>query len=239
MQSFLGLQEPMVFFDVMLHVGTVAAVVVVYRKDLLAMFGETIKWVKTGFKDIEGLPEARVVVMVVIASVPTAFMGITFKDTFEELFTSPFAVGCFLIVTGFILFLTRGKTNEGVDDSRMGIREALIIGIAQGFAITPGISRSGMTIAVAILLGVKRESAARFSFILSIPAILGAALLHLKDVTWEGLDIPAITAGTAVSFVVGVFALKWLIDWVKRGRLSLFSWYVWAVGITAIIIYSI
>jgi undecaprenyl-diphosphatase len=239
MQSYLGLQEPMVFFDVMLHVGTVAAVVVVYRKDLTAMVYETLKAMKTGFKNIEELPEARTVVMVVIASIPTALIGIGFKDTFEELFASPFAVGCFLIVTGFILFLTRGKSNDGVDDSRMGIGTAIIIGVAQGFAITPGISRSGMTIAVAILLGIKRESAARFSFILSIPAILGAAVLQLKDVTWEGLNIPAYTAGMVISFVVGVFALKWLIDWVKRGRLSLFSWYVWAVGITAIIIYSI
>jgi len=203
------------------------------------MFRETIKWMKSGFKNVDELPEARAVVMVVIASVPTAFIGIIFKDTFEELFTSPFSVGCFLIVTGFILFATRGKSNDGVDDSRMGIKEAIIIGVAQGFAITPGISRSGMTIAVAILLGVKRESAARFSFMLSIPAILGAAVLHLKDVTWEGLNIPAYMVGTAISFVVGVFALKWLIDWVKQGRLSLFSWYVWAVGLTAIIIYSI
>jgi len=237
MQSYLGLEEPMVFFDILLHVGTVAAVVVVYRDDLWRMAVQSFDALKKGFRNLDQLPEARTVVMIVVANIPTAVMGLALEDYFERLFASPFSVGCFLIVTGIILFATRNSGKGEKRDSAMTVRDAVIIGIAQGFAITPGISRSGMTIAVALLLGIERASAARFSFLLSIPAILGAVVLKSRHIDQLDGDLAVYMSGAVVSFVVGIFALKWLIEWVRRGKLSWFSWYVWLVGAVAIVSY--
>ena len=233
MQSYLGLKEPMVFFDVLLHVGTVAAVVSVYWKDLWVMIVQSIDALKNRFKNLNELPEARVVLMIVIANVPTALLGLALEDYFEKLFASPFSVGCFLIITGLILYSTR-NTSGGKSDSAMTVRDAIIIGVAQGFAITPGISRSGMTIAVALLLGIERTSAARFSFLLSVPAILGATLLKSRHIDQLNGELSVFLSGMVVAFIVGIFALKWLIEWVRRGKLSWFSWYVWLAGAVAI-----
>ena len=233
MQSYLGLKEPMVFFDVLLHVGTVAAVVSVYWKDLWVMIVQSIDALKNRFKNLNELPEARVVLMIVIANVPTALLGLALEDYFEQLFASPFSVGCFLIITGLILYSTR-NTSGGKSDSAMTVRDAIIIGVAQGFAITPGISRSGMTIAVALLLGIERTSAARFSFLLSVPAILGATLLKSRHIDQLNGELSVFLSGMVVAFIVGIFALKWLIEWVRRGKLSWFSWYVWLAGAVAI-----
>ncbi len=237
MQAYLGLDEPMVFFDVLLHVGTLLSVLVVYRRDIAAMARETISAAADRFKNLQQFPHARTFLMIVVANVPTALMGVTLENHFERLFGSPFIVGVMLLVTGAILFATRGKNDGGKEESFITVREALIIGVAQGCAITPGISRAGMTIAIALFLGIKRESAARFSFLLSVPAILGALLLKSRHLAELDGNLQIYLLGSAVSFIVGTLALIWLINIVKRGKLIWFSWYVWAVGTLAIVSY--
>jgi len=236
LQSYFGLNEPMVLFDVFLHVGTLLAVLVVYRSDISAMLSQFVKIVLSGGKKMADYPMGRTATMIIVANIPTAIIGLTLKDYFELLFASPIAVGFMLLITGAILFATKGNDNSGKEDSEISIKDALMIGVAQGFAITPGISRSGMTIAVALMLGVKRESAARFSFILSMPAILGAAILKARHASIDSGELTVILLGSAVAFVVGIAALVWLINIVKRGKLVWFSYYCWLVGIVVIMV---
>lgn len=220
-----------VAFDLVLHLGTLLPVLYFYRKDLVRIVrsyltpspsegGGLVNWLKAD--------DARwLAAMVVVGMVPTAMIGLLLKDTFEQLFHSPQAVCIALIVTGALLLSTR-FTGGGARGGALTLGVALAIGVAQGLAITPGISRSGSTIAVALLLGLDRDLAARFSFLLSIPAILGAAILVSKD----GVSIPsgaggALLIGFLASVVVGYLALVMLVALVRRGGLHNFTYYLW------------
>ncbi|GMT42057.1 MAG: undecaprenyl-diphosphatase 2 [bacterium] len=234
MQAFLGLTDPMVFFDVLLHVGTLAAIVLVYRKDIWTIVRQSIMAVAARGKNLNELPGAWFLLMIIAGSVPAGVIGILFENLFEELFASTFSVGFFLLITGVLLFSSR-KAGTGVKtDAAISVKDALLIGFAQAMAITPGISRSGATIAIALLLGVKRESAAKYSFLLSIPAIAGATLLKSRSATVTLDEIPVFVVGMAVAFGVGAAALLWLIKLVKKGKLEYFAWYCWAVGSSVI-----
>ncbi|MEE8483817.1 MAG: undecaprenyl-diphosphate phosphatase [Nitrospinota bacterium] len=232
-QAMMGIKDPMVFYDVILHFGTLVAILVVYRKDIAAIIGESITMARNGSAD--GLPNAKMLVMIAAASVPVALVGLFFEDAVEALFASPFIVGLMLIVTGAILFATRKNSGGGKMPHEISMKAALLIGLAQAFALVPGISRSGSTIAAGLLLGLERESAARFSFILSIPAVSGAIILKSLSASVSADAAGMYIAGFAVSLAVGVGALYWLINLVKRGKLSSFSYYVWAVGLAAIL----
>ncbi|MEO1339277.1 MAG: undecaprenyl-diphosphate phosphatase, partial [Myxococcota bacterium] len=169
--------------------------------------------------------------LVVVGTIPTAIMGILLKDTFESLFHDPTPVCIALIFTGFLLMSTRYlERPDGL--TRLSLGMALIIGIAQGFAITPGLSRSGTTIAVALLLGVDRDHAARFSFLLSSPAIMGAVVLVAKDgVTLPADGWAALGLGFLSAMIVGYLALWMLVALVRKGGLYRFAFYLWPVAI--------
>jgi undecaprenyl-diphosphatase len=176
--------------------------------------------------------------LIVIGSIPTAVLGFLFHGIADRLFASAFIAGLMLMVTGMLLWLTRRAKPGGKESRIQGFSrtKALIIGIVQGLAIIPGISRSGSTISIGLLLGIDRETAARYSFLLSIPAIVGAGALSLKD----GLSRtdPAIRLsllGAAVAAIVGYIALKVLLSMVKKGHLYVFAPYCWLVGILAIL----
>jgi undecaprenyl-diphosphatase len=231
-QSLFGLEEPQLAFDVMLHLGTLLAVVVYFRTDISQILLGTWAWLK-GRR--EGEEEAKLLLWIVVASVPTGLMGILFKDWFESLFSRPKTVGLMLLVTGLLLWLTRIVKKNEKTAGKMGVIDALIIGIAQGVAIIPGISRSGATISSGLFRGLRRELAGKFSFLLSIPAIVGATLLEFREVDLSsGIGVTFI--GMAVSFFVGLFSLKLLMNIVKKGRLSHFSYYCWAIGIFMILL---
>jgi len=154
----------------------------------------------------------------------------------DSLFTSINFVGVMLLITGTFLWMTRSVKQSKSGIMEMGYKQALIIGVCQGLAVLPGISRSGSTISAAIFLGANRETAARFSFLLSIPAIVGAELLSLKDFISQGISFDySIIYGTLISFVVGYLALVLLLRLVKNGRLYLFAPYCCVVGVIAII----
>jgi undecaprenyl-diphosphatase len=241
-QSLFGMDEPQVFLDVMLHIGTLAAVFIVFRKDILEIARAALRIAAT--RKIGETSADKMLAAIVVGSAPTAIIGFLFAEQFEKMFASMTSVGVGLLITGCLLMLTEWRAREALaraTNGSGGLRclQAAVIGVAQGIAITPGISRSGSTIAVALLLGVPREMAARFSFLLSIPAILGALLFELKDYSPAGGigvagDLPAILAGTLVAAGVGIVSLRILLRIVEQGRISLFAYYCWLLGLLAI-----
>jgi len=178
-------------------------------------------------------PSARLLVWIVLATIPTGLMGVLLKDCFESLFSKPRIVGGMLLITGLLLWLTRLSKEEGRKIEKMTWIDSILIGVAQGIAIIPGISRSGTTIATGLFRGLDRELAGKFSFLLSIPAILGATILEFRKMGSPG-EAGINLLGMAVAFGVGIFSLKFLMKIIKNGRVSIFSYYCWAVGLVII-----
>ncbi len=232
-------------FDTLLHIGTLVAVVVYFWNDLVHM----LKSFLSSLADLprgrfrEGLREdqfKKLAWMVIIGTIPAGFAGILFKDFFEGLFSNVPAVGAFLVVTGFLLYgseMISRKTRSKADLGEMTIKNSLIIGVAQACAIAPGISRSGATISTGLFLGLERELAARFSFLLSIPAILGAALVQVKDIS-SLLDVTtgATIAGVIAAAISSYLAIKVMLKLVSERDLLVFAYYCWIIGPLAIIL---
>lgn len=243
-QLVLELHSASILLDAVLHVGTMLPVVWLYRREVvetLAGFGKLPR-LREHWNEHQGL---RLLVTVFIASIPTAAMGVALNDTFEKLFHSVMAVGVALLVTGALLLVTVRVLDRTADQPpAYGFRtlsplKAFIIGIAQGCAITPGISRSGSTIAASLLLGVEREMAARFSFLMSLPAIIGATILQVRKAkVGAGVEWGQFALGAVVAAIAGYLALRWVVAFVKRGKMHWFTAYVWPLGI-AVIIYSL
>ena len=231
-QSLLGLEEAPIFFDVMLHLGTLLAVVVFFWMDIRKI----IEGIRSTLRRKEDNQEgAKLFLWIILATIPTGLMGILFKDLFESFFSKPKLVGGMLILTGLALWLTRWAKKEGKPLGRMGWFDAILIGVAQGIAIIPGISRSGATISMGLFCGLDRELAGKFSFLLSIPAILGATLLEYKKIDTVS-DLGTILISMAVAFGVGVLTLTFLMKIVKFGKIFNFSYYCCGMGILMIIL---
>lgn len=231
-QSLFGMKAPQLFFDVMLHFGTLLAVLLYFRKDisgLLRGIGSTVTQ--------RGRNEGGMIlfIWILVASLPTGLMGILFKDWFESFFAQPKTVGAMLLVTGMTLWLTRWTKQEGRDLTKMRWMDALLIGVAQGLAIIPGISRSGATISAALFLGLNRQLAGRFSFLLSIPAILAATVLELRKVDSVS-EIHIASFGATIAFLIGLLSLAFLMKVIQKGTLHHFSYYCWGFGMLMILI---
>jgi undecaprenyl-diphosphatase len=181
-------------------------------------------------------PDFRLGVMIVVASVPTAIIGLGFQDRLELLFASPRAVGAALLMTAAVLVATARLKRGMVDELSMNFSHAILIGVAQGLAIAPGLSRSGLTIGLALILGLRRELAARFSFVLSIPAITGGLALSLGRGYSSSLGAPWLILGLVLAGVCGWAALRLLALVVDRGRLALFAPWCAIAGLAAIIL---
>ena len=244
MQQLFGLKEAEIFFDVCVHLGTLVAVIIVFRQEIKEIIMALLRRVSSAGKKqslparAESDPGLKMAWLVVIGSIPTALLGLLFSRIADRLFASPFLVGLMLMVTGSLLWLTRRTAQHAQQsgEDRLTPKNAFLIGIIQGLAIIPGISRSGTTISIGLLRGINRELAARYSFLLSIPAIIGAGLLSLKDGFARAdatLLIPL--AGAVTAALVGYAALKTLLHVVKKGGLHVFAPYCWLVGILAII----
>ncbi len=228
-QNLFGLKEPQIFVDVMLHVGTLLSLFVFLRRELFELargFWLFVRNPKTHCSD----PRVKLLFALAVASVPTALLGFLFSGFFESLFASLRAVGLALVFTGFFLYLTKFARNR----QKNYFVHPLIIGILQGVAIVPGFSRSGLTIGGAMFLGWKKEEAARFSFLLSIPAILGAAIFQIGRINAGSQPWAVITTGTLVSAIFGYLALALLVSVINRGKFYAFSFYCLLAGIAAI-----
>ncbi len=226
-QQHLGLKEVPLIFDVSLHVGTLCVVIVVFRKDILEIAKALYK------RDFES-EEGKLALYIALGSIPTALIGFLFHDFFQFLFTSTLAVGAALVITGFILYSSKLRK----DGKELGYLDSLLIGIAQGIAITPGISRSGITLSTGFLRKVKKEAVFRYSFLLSIPAVIGATVMESKDLMLGEIDIVALLFGVIVSMIVGYVSLKLLLKIVLKEKFHLFAYYCWIAGLI-IVIFSI
>ncbi len=226
-QSLLGMKEPHIFFNVMLHLGTLLAVVICFRTDIRKIAQELGAILRKKQRDP---PQAKLLLLIILATIPTGLMGILLKDWFESLFSRPKVVGGMLLITGIILWLTRWTKKKHRSLEKMRWTDAVLIGIAQGVAIIPGISRSGATISTGLFLGLDQELSGKFSFLLSIPAILGATLLEFRKID-SGQELWATLIGTAVAFGMGILSLIFLMKIIKVGKVQTFSYYCWSLGI--------
>lgn len=237
-QELMGLRTGNdIRLEVILHLGTLVAIVIAYREDIVRLAQSVIPG--------KGDPEhRRLFWLLAAASVPTAIIGLSLKDWFESVFASPGTVSWLLVCTGLILLLgDRARRGELLAEN-IGVGRSVLLGLAQSVAILPGISRSGSTIVSGLLLGIKPEEAARFSFLMSIPAVAGAALLDFLDSIGGQAPPPnystlELLAGFASSAIVGYFALQWLLVAVRRRSLSWFAVYVILLGGTSLVLRSL
>jgi undecaprenyl-diphosphatase len=232
--------------EVSVHMGTLIALILVYRRKLIDLLGYVLFTAPGKCKDgglKAGLWEdnrGKTVLLLFLACIPTVIMGVLFKGLFERLFSYPPLTSMALITTGILLFSTRWIPKTRRDKGKSGIITALFIGFVQGLAIIPGLSRSGSTISSGMWAGMNRSEAADFSFLLSIPAIIGAFSLVLRDITLlPAGEIPSILAGFAVAAVSGYFSLVFLLKYIRKGGLHNFAWYCWCLGLVSLAGYYI
>ncbi|MFK8136867.1 MAG: undecaprenyl-diphosphate phosphatase [Bdellovibrionales bacterium] len=236
-QKLLGFENHDLSFDIVAHLGTLLAVLVVYRRQIF----EIIRLLVHSFRVKRWNNGSRITAWVIIATLPTAIIGLSFKDNFEALFNEPKSVAIALFCTAIILFCTKFVSpSRGTDLKhlsvgtlqldRMSWWKAVFIGVAQSGAIAPGVSRSGSTIAGSLYLGLPADFAALFSFLLAIPAILGASILQFKDVAVGDLFQTYLVMGFISSFFFGYIGLRLVINFVKKGRIDIFSSYLVVVA---------
>jgi undecaprenyl-diphosphatase len=221
-EEYLGLELPLIF-NVMLHLGTMFVVLVVFWRDIIHIVKALVS---LDFKTDEG----KLALLIAVGSVPTALIGFFFHDIFESFSHNLLAVGVALLITGFVLFVSeRRKT-----DRELSYLDSLLIGTAQGIAITPGISRSGVTIATGLLRRVKKEIAFKYSFLLSVPAVIGATAMESRDLVVGNVDVVALFLGAITSMMVGYISLKFLQKIVMKEKFHLFAYYCWIVGLITV-----
>ena len=229
-QNWFGqFSETNLLYDIMLHLATVTAILVYFRHDLLTLGLGYVGWTTTKGSLFQGF-ERRTIHYVLLASIPTAIIGLGIRSIGLEILVQPSVVAVMLLITGVILWLGRGRNSaRGIQD--MGIRDALAIGVVQGVAVLPGISRSGSTIASGVLLGLDRELSARFSLLISMPAIVGAAFIEIGKVMYqvhEPLEI--YVTGMVVAALVGYGSISLIIKLVRQDHFHFFSYYLWPLG---------
>ncbi len=236
-QKALGVESSLAF-DTFLHLGSLIAVIWFFHGDIFRMLRAW--WLSIG--DIiqhrfrRGLyedPYKRLAWYVILASVPVGIVGILFESNVEALFGgSLYVPAFFLFVTGTILYLSQRMNSGNIDFANLSAKESLFMGLGQACAILPGLSRSGTTIAAGLVIGLNKEFAAKFSFILSIPAILGASLVQIKDIGMAlDTNFLSIILGFFAAFLAGYIAIKWVLELIEKKSLDIFSYYCWVAGI--------
>jgi len=206
-----------VAFDVLLHIATLLVIIIVFWKDLVAIFQSLI--------NIRWDENTKLFLFIILASIPTAVIGLVFHDALLALFSNVLLLGVFFIINGLMLFLTRFAKEK----RELNWWRSIAMGVAQGAAIIPSISRSGATISTGMFLGIKKEKLVKLSFLMSVPAILGAFVLEAKDLAWDNL-LPMIL-GSLAAAVVGYFALTYLLKLINKGKFHYFAYYCIILGL--------
>lgn len=235
-------EQSNLLFDVLLHTGTLVAVCIAYWADIVEMIQEVFSWFggkrsryaakRDGFSQ-----GGRMIFLIVVASLPL-FLVLPVKDWIEGLRQKPASVGVALIVTGFFLFLSDRIVKGKKTVRSASWKDALFVGLIQALAVTPGISRSGSTITAGLFRGFDRKFAVKFSFLMSLPAVLAATLLSLVDAVQTGIDpgqIPIYLAGMLVAGVSGFYAIKLVRYITKHDHFGIFAYYCWAAGLVTIL----
>lgn len=247
-QAFFGMEnmeETHMFFTVLLHFGTLISVCIVYWRDIIDMIREFflgIRALAVRDESVGKPPAARWMVMLIVVATLPLFVMVFFKNALEQVFSNPILVSCMLLLTGFILFFSDRLARGHKTAKNATVTDALLVGCAQAVAIIPGISRSGATISAGMLRGFDRNFAVRFSFLMSLPAVVGATLLELKDAA-TAPDfaeqvvplLPVYLVGVVVSAVVGYFAIRLVKSLADKGKFGSFAYYCWAVGAVSLI----
>jgi len=246
-EALLGVETPGIIFEVAVHLATAGAVVLAYRNRIRSIFQSVPLvykprlWKKAPAGDESQLCLHENFILgcyLVLGTIPAAVIGLLFKDSVERAFSSPHFVCLMLIVTGLILLSSRLAPEEST--RTLSWWRVLLIGLAQSAALLPGISRSGATITAALLLGIPAGRAAEFSFLLALPAIIGASVLELAPLFANELsNLPvlwAVPAGVAAAFFSGFAAIFFLLKALRKGRFDRFAWYCWAVGISGLLL---
>ncbi len=215
--AVLGISQPSLFFDISLHFGTFLALLVYFRKQIEAFF-------KSREENLNLLKA------IVVASIPATFAGLLFRDFFERFFQKPLWAALFLIFNGLLLLIAERLATFKKAKLNLNLFEALVIGTAQALAIFPGISRSGATISAGLFLGLKRQDAARFSFLLGLPIFLGSFLFELKEVSLSQIPLIPTLIGILVSFITGYIVIDFLLKYLKQKTLYLFAVYCLFLG---------
>ncbi|NPV55846.1 MAG: undecaprenyl-diphosphatase UppP [Anaerolineae bacterium] len=235
------LQPEIVFpFDVLVQLGTLLAVIIYFAKDIANIIQSFFRCLrkKTPFSE----PESRLGWLILLATIPAGVFGLLLKSEVEYAFSNPVATAVFLIITGALLIIAEklGKNTKNLSDTN--VPDAIWIGIGQACAIFPGISRSGATIAVGMLRNLKREDAARFSFLMSIPVMLAAGLLGILELsTLQNLSgsISLVIIGTAIAAITGYFSIHFLLQFLKRSKLTWFAYYCFTIAAITFLIHAI
>jgi undecaprenyl-diphosphatase len=217
-QHWLGVRTPGLLFEVLVHFGTLLAVILTFWPDIAQILRR---------------PWHKMMVLIVVGTVPTALMGVLLEPVFGAAFESVGVVGAALVVTGCLLWWAGRRRPGRKQLATTSLFDALVVGFGQGLAITPGLSRSGTTIAFALLRGLERGMAARYSFLLSIPAVLGATLWEARGLADQSAGMTAPAAywvAAAVAALSGYLAIRVLLPVLERGRLHYFSYYCWFLG---------
>ncbi len=244
-QNLLGLNtEIPEFFDVLLHLGTLVAVFVAYWRDICDMVAELIHGVGDlvhGTTPRQVPPARRLILLIIVGTLPL-FILLPIHKQVQALSNNMVFIGAALVVTGFLLFacdlVRKGKKTERTAT----IADVLVVGLGQAIATMPGISRSGMTITTGCFMGFERKFAVRFSFLLSIPAVLGANILSLKDALDTGIiwaEVPMYVVGVITAAVVGYACIRLLRLVAEKGRFGAFAYYCWAVGLLTLLLNAI
>ncbi len=228
---------PGITFEIVVHFGSFCSIAVYYRKKLISIIADLLQsFSPSGIQHRRFLYDqnTRLSYIILISMIPAGIAGFTLKEQIEHLFLNPVFVSIMLLITGALLFSTRFVSQP---KSELDTKRGFLMGIAQAFAIIPGISRSGSTISIGLYSGVSRMNVANFSFLMVLPVLAGAMLLEAGELAERGIE-PAETfsliAGFLASFISGFFALKYLIILLKRDKFHYFAYYCWAVGLAGI-----
>lgn len=239
----LATSDGSLFFDVLLHLGTLIAIFVYYWKDIVKLVKSLIHLIQCLFSKKERqkvkrlAPAERMVLMIIVATLPL-FVILPIKDLVEGLYGNTIFVGCALLATGVILFLSDRMARGKKGPKSATLLDALLGGVGQAVAVVPGLSRSGTTISAGMLRGFSRRFAVRFSFLMSIPAVLGANILTIGDAVQQGIDtsmLPAYIVGTIVAAVSGYFAIRLVNLLANKGKFGNFAYYCWGIGAAAVV----
>ncbi|MFA5052488.1 MAG: undecaprenyl-diphosphate phosphatase [Parcubacteria group bacterium] len=221
LQKVFGVSEGALAFDIALHVATLVAVIAVFWREIWLMIRR---------------PLSKLTRLVVLATIPAVVVGFAFHNFFEYAFSSGKFLGPCFILTGIVLFLAdrnKEQIHYGKDLDSMSYMDAIFVGLAQAAAIIPALSRSGSTISVGLFRGFKKEFAIKFSFLMSVPAIIGSALFDVKNLTGETFQIVGVwplVLGMLVAGVTGYFAIRFMLDFFSRASMKVFSFYVFLLG---------
>lgn len=240
--ALLGIETGLAF-DTILHIGTLVAIFTFFWKDIINLIKGFIlsiidltEGVDIFKRELHRVPEKRFAWLIIVGTIPTGIMGILLKDAIETIFRGTLFVGIFLLVTAAVLYYSERHSSGQITQKDMSFKQALIVGICQGLAVFPGISRSGSTIASGLCLGLNREYAARYSFLLSIPAVIGAGLIQIKDIATLDASVSVLLAGFISSVIFGYLSIKLLMKMIKGWSLDIFAYYCTIIGIITIIL---